>query len=138
MKATDSTCFLFVFHYKKVWCHKNIIQEENHKYLISVNTQSILCGNRYKILDLFSLLFSFPSFRFAFKPNSQKSSRKKHNQRRGRAPHQALQTTYERIEETSINCEFRRQQMLDYLTEKTKQPAGQEASSASDEISSKS
>jgi hypothetical protein len=36
-----------------------------------------------------------------------------------------LQATFERIEQISISCERCREQMLDYLLEEIKQPAGQ-------------
>ena len=80
-----------------------------------------------------------PSFTLPGLIHRTKADRTEGNKTRGGgAPPQVLQTTYDRIEQTSINCEFRREQMPDYLLEETKYPAGQKASSASDQYSVKS
>jgi hypothetical protein len=80
--------------------------------------------------------FSFvPSFTLPGLIHRSKADRAEENKTRGGAvPPPVLQTTYYRMEQTSINCEFRLEQMPDYLLEETKYPAGQKASSATDRI----
>lgn len=81
--------------------------------------------------------FSFrPSFTLFHRRKAQRTEGNK--SRGGAVPPQVLETTFDRMEQTSTNCELRREQMPVYLLEETKYPAGQEASSVTDRYSMKS
>jgi hypothetical protein len=88
-----------------------------------------------KTQELFFVLLSVRSLLYvAGLIHKSKTDRREGNKTRGgAAPPLVLQTTYDRIQQTSINCKFRREQMPDYFLEETKYAVGQRASSATDQ-----
>jgi hypothetical protein len=113
--------FLFSFYNTNISYYKIIIHKKS-KYILSVNIQITVYDNRLKYRSYSLYCFPFAlSFALAGLIHKSKADRTEGNKTRGgAAPPPVLQTTYDRIEQTSINCKFLREKMPDYLLEETK------------------